>query len=210
MLRTATRASQFVICIVLLQASVLQAASNADAVMSKWQPVNIDFGYLGTTTFYSCNSLEWKLETLLKSIGAHEKTRVTVTGCDSSGPSRHAFVHISGGIPVPANQVAEPTREQLSKQALIKRLGVAPTLDQTEFPATRKTIDLSQGRAAVFEAGDCELMEQLARNVLPKLGTTTVDTGPRCFPGHAPLTTPPFKVNVLTKLRSADEPAKSR
>ncbi len=194
----------------MLHVSALQAASDTDAVLSKWQPVTIDFSYLGATTFYSCDSLEWKLKALLKAIGAHEKTRVTATGCESAGPSRHAFVHISGGIPVPASQIAEPTREQSSKQALIKRLGIAPTLDQTEFPAIRKTIDLSQGRAAVFAAGDCELMEQLARDVLPKLGTTTVDTGLRCFPGQVRFTTPPFKVNVLTKLRSADEPPNSR
>jgi hypothetical protein len=202
--------SQLAATAVLLHAPMLYAASDADAVIAKWQPVDIEFSYLGMTTFYSCDSLEWKLQALLKVIGAHPQTQVSATGCESDGPSRHAFVHISGGVPAPASSVPASTPQDSSKQALIKRAGGAPTLEQTEFPATRQTIDLGQGRTTLFEAGDCELMEQLARDVLPKLGTTTVQNTVRCFPGHVPLTTPSLKVDVLVKTRSADEKTKAQ
>lgn len=180
------------------------------ALAAKWQAVEIDFSYLGMTSFYSCDSLERKVETLLKSIGAHEKTRVSASGCESSGPSRHAFVHISAGVPVPVTDIAEPTAKESARASLIKRLGTSPVFDQQAFQASRRTIDLSRGRGSVFEPGDCELIDQLARDVLPKLGTTTVDSAVSCFPGQVPMTTPPFKVDVLVRIPNADESKKSR
>ena len=159
-------------------------------IATKWQPVDLRFTYTPTTTYYSCDALEWKLERLFKSIGAHPKSQVDANGCASSGPSQYAFVHVMGAVPVPSNQAAPVDQKSASQQDLLKRLGVKSPFELVEFQSTRTEVDLARLDAAILEPGDCELLEQLGREVLPKFGTTVVRALPRCFPGRVPLSTP--------------------
>jgi hypothetical protein len=176
-------------------------------LQAKWQPIELRFSYAGMTTYYSCDALEDKLARLFKSIGAHPKSQVDVNGCMSNGPSRHAFAHFIGAVPVPADYsapAADPKSTSASKQALLKRLGVQPSFETDEFPAQRTEVDLARLSAATLEPGDCELLELLGREVLPKLGTTQVRDRPTCFPGRVPPSTPSLKLEVLIATASAD------
>jgi hypothetical protein len=106
---------------------------------------------------------------------------------------------------VPATPDEPPVAQKdASREALLKRLGVKPEFEKAEFPAVRETVELSRTRAVGLEPGDCELMEQLGRDVLPKLGTTVVLTNASCFPGRIPVTTPSYKFDVLVKAPTGD------
>lgn len=180
-------------------------------VPAVWKPVDFQFSYIGFTTAYSCDGLEFRMEQILKAVGAHPDTRVSVTGCPGNGPSDHAFVRITGGLPVPAASAtvqSEPAPKEKSRAELLKRLGVKPGFDQDQFPASEKVVDLSRERAAGLQAGDCELMEQLSREVFPKLGLKVLEADQRCFPGQLPITTPRLKVSALIKTPSPDDATK--
>jgi hypothetical protein len=189
----------------LLAASALHAAES-NTVTAIWKPVDLQFSYQGMTTHYSCDALEWKVEQIVKLLGAHENTRVSATGCPTNGPSRNAFVRIKGGIPVPATPEAkEAVTKDQSRQDLLKRLGIQPNVDQDEFPAVWKTVDLSRERKPGLEAGDCELIEQLGRELLPKLGMKVVQTDANCYPGQVPISVPRFVVKALVKAGADNE-----
>jgi len=175
-------------------------------IAAKWQPVDLKFTYTPSTTYYSCDSLEWKLERIFKAIGAHPKSQVTTSGCQFNGPSRFTFVHFVGAVPVPATTASPVDQDSASKQELLKRLGVQPQFEKTEFQARRTQLDLSRLTAAAVEPGDCELLEQLGRGVLQKFGTTQVRNRPRCFPGHVPLSTPSMQLDVLIAAANPDAP----
>jgi hypothetical protein len=200
-----------------LAAESLQAADDAQdtrpPIAAKWQPVDLRFTYTPSTTYYSCDSLQWKLERIFKALGAHPKSKVTTTGCESSGPSRFAFVRFVGAVPVPASATSPTDQDsdskQASKQELLKRLGVPPQFEKTEFQARRIHLDLARLRSAAVEPGDCELIEQLSREVLSKFGTTVVGDPPRCFPGHVPVSTPSLKLDVLIAAPDVDAPPAS-
>ena len=198
----------------LLFAATLQAAETETPVVipAKWKPVDFQFSYHGFTTSYSCDGLEGRMELILKAVGAHPNTRVTATGCPTNGPSDNAFVHITGGFPVPATSApdAPAAPGDKSRAELLKRLGVKPGIEPEQFPATQKTIDLSRERSAGLQPGDCELMEQLTREVFPKLGLKVVESDSRCFPNQLPISTPRLKVSALIKAPAADEMSKKR
>ena len=196
----------------LLFAATLQAAETSTPIVvpATWKPVDLQFSYHGFTTSYSCDGLEGRMEQILKAVGAHPNTRVTATGCPSNGPSDHAFVRITGGFPVPVTSEppAPAAPGDKSRAELLKRLGVKPGIEPEQFPATQKTVDLSRDRAAGLEPGDCELMEQLTREVFPKLGLKVVESDSRCFPNQLPISTPRLKVSALIKAPAADDVSK--
>ena len=168
-------------------------------VQAVWRPIDYQFSYHGFTTRYSCDGLEGRMQTILRAVGAHPETRVSASGCPTNGPSDHAFVRISGGLPVLASDAAKQSARDKTKGELLKRLGVKPGMDQDQFPATQKVIDLSRERVAGLQPGDCELMEQLTREVFPKLGLKVVESDMSCFPHTLPISTPRLKVAVLIK-----------
>jgi hypothetical protein len=192
----------------LLVAGALQGAETP-AVQAVWKPVDLQFSYHGFTTSYSCDGLEWRMQAILKAIGAHPETRVSATGCPTNGPSDHAFIHISGAFPVIAADAPKPASKDKSREELLKRLGVKSGVDQDQFPATEQVIDLSRERTAGLQPGDCELIEQLTRDVFPKLGIKIVEGDKRCFPNQVPISTPRLKVSALIKTPTPDEAAKN-
>lgn len=193
----------------LLAAGALQGAEDS-TIAAVWKPVDVQFSYHGFTTSYSCDGLEQRVAQILGVLGAHPNTRVAATGCPTNGPSDHAFVHITGGLPMPAADAKPVASGDKSRAELLQRLGVKPSMDQDQFPATRKVIDLSRERQARLEPGDCELMEQLSREVFPKLGLKVVDGDSRCFPNQLPISTPRMKVSALIKAPAADEVSKQK
>jgi hypothetical protein len=190
----------------LLVVGALQGAETP-TVQAVWKPVDLQFSYHGFTTSYSCDGLEGRMRAILQALGAHPQTRVSATGCPTNGPSDHAFVHISGAFPVLAADAPKPAPADKSRDELLKRLGVKSGVDQDQFPATEQVIDLSRERIAGLQPGDCELMEQLTREVFPKLGIKVIEGDKSCFPNQVPISTPRLKVSALIKAATPDEAA---
>lgn len=178
-------------------------AADEQPISAAWKVQEITYSYMGFTTAYSCDAFEDKLESILKTLGAHPNTKVRATGCPTSRPSRNFFVSITTATPVAAADVKVSDAEK-SKQELLKRLGVKSDFGSEPFPAVWKTVDLAKERKLNIEPGDCELMEGVRDRVLPKLAVKIESQSITCTPHQVGLTPPQLKVSALAPLPSAD------
>jgi hypothetical protein len=180
-------------------------AAAPDTVQAMWKPQKIEFSYHGFTTAYECRALEDKIERILKTLGAHENTRASASGCEFNHVSRTAFVRLTTASPVEANdEYKEELAKDKSRQDLIKRLGGKNQMNMDEFPATWKRVELSRDRRLDLQPGDCELMEVLKERVFPKMSIKVKQDEVRCTPNQLSLSTPTLTVSALVKAASPD------
>jgi hypothetical protein len=183
------------------------AASDRESVPSRWQPVEIRYSYTGFTTAYQCDAFETKLRRILGTLGAHPNTKVQASGCIPGRPERNFFVTITTARPVPVTEPVDRNAE--SRQELLQRLGVADATLSEQFAAAWQTVDLSRERQLDLQPGDCELMDGLRREVLPRLSVKIVSDRVRCMPNQLDVRTPELVVSALVRV-DADAPAASR
>jgi hypothetical protein len=186
------------------------AASPEDAtksVQAVWKPVEIKYSYVGFTTAYNCDAFEAKVKNILVALGATPLTKVQANGCiDINRPSRNFFVTITTATPIPASEAKEPDNK--AEQELVERLtGKKDPLKTDPFPAQWRTVDLSRERRLDLQPGDCELMEGLTKDVLPKLSVKVVTDRVTCTPHNNSIQTPQLTVSALVAQPKADESA---
>jgi len=179
------------------------SAADDEPINARWNVQEISYSYVGFTTAYSCDAAEDKIKAILTTLGAHESTRVRATGCPNNRPSRNFFVTITSATPIPATELKQ-TREEKSRQELLQRLGKKNELLDQEFPATWKSVSLSDQRRLNLQPGDCELMEGLRDKVLPKLGIKIEEQRISCTPNQLGLQPPYLRVSALMPLASPD------
>ena len=177
-------------------------------VQAVWMQQSFDFHYQSFTTFYSCSSLAEKVRRILTELGAEPKTKVRVSGCDSSsGIARMPIVRISISSPFEATpatladlEKTRPVRELAARVRNDRASGIE--LDE-QFPAQWKRVSLSRGSLGL-SPGDCELVEQIERKLLPKLAVRVVSSDMRCTPNQLTLGQPKLEVEALAELPKAD------
>lgn len=161
-------------------ASTQGPAEQTENVQAQWQPHKLDFQFMGFRTYYSCTSLEDRLEQLLRDLGAKPDVHVSATGCSPSEISRTITARIR--LSMPANA------------------GSAVTADNPVFPAQRKTVTLAIHSGRQIGAGDCELLEQVRDQLLPALQLKIVKDDLHCFPGQEVLGNRTMQVAALVTL----------
>jgi len=190
-------------------AALLPLAGNAatgDSVPSAWKVQEIRYTYVGFTTAYNCDAAADKLKQILLTLGAHPSTKVRASGCNLNRPSRNFFVTITTASPAPASDAAPvPVSGEKTRQELLERLGTKNPIGTDQFPATWKSIDLSRDRRLDLRPGDCELMEGLRDNVLPKLAIKVESDRVQCSPRQVSISTPELKVSALVPLANPDQ-----
>lgn len=193
--------------LMLLACAPARAAQPADPVQAIWKAQEIVFYFQSFTTFYSCTGLEDKLERILAELGAQAKVKVRSADCARS-VARMPRVVMEVVSPVEATPQAlaerakdESTRE-LAARVQGKRAELAESLKQ--FPAQWRPVSLSRG-ALDLEPGDCELIEQLARKVLPKLAVRVEKDDVQCSPHQLTLGQPRLEVQALIEMPKPDE-----
>jgi hypothetical protein len=174
-------------------------------VQAVWKPVEIKYSYVGFTTAYNCDAFESKVKNILLTLGAPAQTKVQANGCiDMNRPSRNFFVTITTATAIPASEAKEPANK--AEQELAERLtGKKDPLKTDPFPAQWKTVDLSHDRRLDLQPGDCELMEGLTKDVLPKLSVKVVTDRVNCTPNHIDIDTPQLTVSALIPQPKADD-----
>jgi hypothetical protein len=179
-----------------------------EPVQAIWKNQEFAFFFQSQTTFYSCSTLEAKLERILKALGV-PKPYVKVRSVDcQSGPVRMPRVIVNITAPVEATPEAIAERDKgKSKRELAARVrgekedpeALAP------FPAQWKVVSLSRG-AVDLEPGDCELIDELRRKVLPKLAIRIVKDSTHCTPQQLTIGQPQLEVRALVALPKPDQP----
>jgi hypothetical protein len=178
-------------------------------VQAVWKPQEFEFYYQSFTTFYSCNSLEDKLRRYLRALGADPATRVRVTGCEFGAQiARMPIAYITTMSPVEATPEAlaelERTRPQRELAARVRNDRAKGIDLLAPFPAHWERVSLSRGELGI-ESGDCELIEQLNRRLLPLLAVRVAEVRLQCMRGLSGINRPKLEVDALKQLPTADE-----
>lgn len=181
-------------------------ATAPDAVQAIWKHQEIGFYFQSFTTFYSCNGLEGKLSRIMRALGVHARVRVRSADCPSS-VARMPRIIMQVASPVEATPEALAERDknksvrELTERVRGKSTNPIDSLEQ--FPAQWRKVSLTRGRLAL-EPGDCELIEELQRKVLPKLAVRITDDDLQCSPNQLTLGQPRLEVEALVELPPVD------
>lgn len=179
----------------------------ADPVQAIWKHQEIAFYFQSFTTFYSCTSLESKLERILRELGVHARVKVRSADCPYS-VARMPRVVMQVISPVEATPEALAERDKnKSVRELVQRVrgkkNEHPLDSLEQFPAQWRRISLTRGRLDL-QPGDCELIDELKKKVLPKLAVRTVRDDVQCSPNQLTLGQPRLEVDALVEVPKPD------
>lgn len=140
------------------------AAADSGNVTAAWVPKEVKFVYVGFTTKYSCDGLQDRVRSLLLQLGARADLKVIRYGCIGvNRPETTPGVNIVMHVLQPTSATAEQT-----------------------VAAHWKRVDLLADRNIVDASGDCELISQLHREVLPLFAARQIDYSAACA-AHQPI-----------------------
>lgn len=140
-----------------------ETGASGDAVAAVWAPRQLHFVFLGFTAHYSCDGLQDKMRHVLTELGAQRGFEVSFAGCSSPLGRPDPFPGVN--IKMNVLQLADPR----------------DTGAQVVGAHWRK-VDLHLEKDPVWEAGDCELLEQIKQKILPLFATRNVDFASNCVP----------------------------
>ena len=151
---------------------------------AKWVSRDVNFTYQGFTSQYSCEGLRGNVETILRAFGARKKDmQVQITPCAAIGTSEISF---SPGVRGTISVLVPATAEEVSRG------------DPDVVQAHWKRVDLMQNRRLDNEhGGQCELLEQSKRGLLPLFTTRNLNYTSNCIPHETFIGGMTFKVEVL-------------
>ena len=182
----------------------------AEPVQAIWKQQEISFYYQSFTTFYSCTGLEGKLERIMRALGVHAKVRVRSADCPSSvARMPRVVMKVAGPIEATPDALAErdkdkSVRELTERVQQGKHRKVERYESQDQFPAQWRRVSLTRGRLDL-QPGDCELIEELQKKVLPKLAVRIVNDDVQCAPNQLTLGQPRLEVEALVEMPKADD-----
>lgn len=189
---------------------IARAAEQAapEPVQAIWKDQEFAFYFQTQTTFYSCSSLEAKLERILKLLGA-TTARVQVRSVDCQSPGRivrmpRVIVAVHAPVEATPEALAERDKDKSKRELAARVRGEKEDPEAlAAFPARWQRVSLSRGKANL-EPGDCELIDELRRKVLPKLAVRLVKDNTHCTPHQLTLGQPQLEVEALVALPKPD------
>lgn len=190
------------------------AVAPAEPVQAIWKHQEIAFYFHSFTTFYSCTGLEGKVERIMLELGVHAKVRVRSADCPYS-VARMPRVAIAVIGPVEATPEALAERDksksvrELTQRVRGKGKSENPLDSLEQFPAQWRRVTLTRRRLDL-QPGDCELIEELQKKVLPKLAVRIVNDDVQCSPNQLTLGQPRLEVEALVEMPKADDAAAAR
>lgn len=184
-------------------------ATAADPVQAIWKHQEIAFYYQSFTTFYSCSGLEDKLERIMRELGVHARVRVRSADCPASvARMPRVVMNVVGPVEATPEALAERDKNKSVRELVERVRGKSKhPLDSLEqFPAQWRRVSLTRGRLNL-QPGDCDLIEEVKKKVLPKLAVRIVNDDVQCSPNQLTLRQPRLEVEALVALpRPDDEP----
>jgi len=199
-----------VLCITAVSLSVTVSSSVAartpdppsralQIVEAVWKVQSLSFAYSGYATVYSCDALLAKVRGILQGLGARDTLRIRSMGCTDM--VTHGRMEITLESPVVATpESIEALTTYDSKQELVARVRnehLASAEDVQRFPAAWKTISMTRDRSLKLGPSDCELVEQLRRDVLPHMSIRVEHDRLRCSPVFGNIGQPQLRVAAL-------------
>ena len=148
-----------------------QAADGGNPISAVWKEHHLNFFYKGRTARYSCLGLRDKVRAMLLDLGARRDLDVTAVGCEQPtaqirlatlGPS----LIIVFSAPALPNPRVKPSRPG----------------DLSAVDARFESFTLAADVFRNMDAADCEMVEDFARQILPKFVTRDLKQDILCVP----------------------------
>lgn len=201
------------LCALVLTLPVCVAASAAETpadtpaphVQAIWKTQDLNFYFQSFTTFYACRSLEDRVRMLLIELGADKNVKVRAASCFGNEIARlpHVKINVTAPVEVTPEVLAELEKTRSTRELAARVRGERMTEGTEQFAAYWKPVSLSRGSLRL-EPGDCELIDQLKRSVLPKLSIRIVKDNMSCTPNQNSLGQPRLEVEALTAVPPPD------
>ncbi len=156
------------------------AADGSPPTWAVWTPKELRFIYMGFTAHYSCDGLADKMRKILLQLGARSDMKISAVPC--SGPL---------GTPTEFPGVT------VKMNVLTLWDSATASAATTPVPAHWKLVELSTERDPLYQAGDCELVEQVKAHVLPLFRPRHVDYHSNCIPYQLQMGAAQLKADVL-------------
>jgi hypothetical protein len=180
------------------------SAATEETVNAVWVDHDLSFTYTGFTSHYSCGGLEDKVRFVMKQLGARPGLKVSSFGCvNLSGPELMPRVRVKAALPQEATPevLAQLGKDRSTRELAARASGkTLAAIDDAaaRFPATWRTVTFEGTPISDIQDGDCELMEQLIRNVLRPMGVREI-AGSRlnCVPHQVPINAVSVRLQVL-------------
>ena len=140
------------------------------AVASVWKLQKVEFHYFGRTSRYSCDGMSDKVRMLMTQMGVRRDMKLRTNGCEIGtirlegiGPG----LSLEFWTPIPAPEKA------------------AAGADTKFINARYESFTFHQDAFRNLDIGDCELVEEFVRQVMPKFTTRAVAQNISCIPYQA-------------------------
>ncbi len=162
------------------------------SVPAVWKQHKLDFVYFGRTSRYSCLGMRDKVRALMLDVGVRNDLKIQMYGCEID---RIRLRDISPGLilhfsaPQPADHADGQGKP---------------------FDAHYVTFDFRQDPLRNLNIGDCELVEEFARQVLPLLSTRNLKKDITCVPYQQSGSVFRVSGEVLVALPGPDEGHRKR
>ena len=154
---------QAMVCVLAAAAAAGASAAQQLPFDASWQKRELNFTYTGFTSNYSCDGLRDKLKLLLRLAGARPDSDVRVPCTSLAG------------------------RPQRSSTVLLTFHSLAPAAAAGANATTTgiwKEVAWRAGSPRELDAGDCELVDEFARRILPLFTTRKVENLMTCTPNQ--------------------------
>jgi len=168
--------------------------SGGATVPAVWKSQKIDFHYFGRTSRYSCDGMSDKVRTLLMQMGARRDMKLLSYGCEIGRISLRGInpgLSIEFSTPVPAAADKTPAGA-----------------DSVLIDARYESFTFHQDVFRNLDIGDCELVEEFVRQVLPKFTTRGIEKNISCVPYQLQTGSYDVKGEVLRAVINREEDAK--
>lgn len=190
-------------CMLAALLAIVPAAVMAGApdvpVTAVWKAQQVNFEYRGYSTIYNCRSLEDKLQVILRSVGARDDVRLQSYVCNEQLNLVRFQISLQSPVIASEANIRELTTHD-SKEELVARVNdqqLPGAADLERFPAVWKTVSFARDRYMRLERGDCELVQQLRQQILPRMSVQIVKDDIRCSSAMGNISAPHLTVSAL-------------
>jgi hypothetical protein len=146
------------------------AADTGDPMPAVWKEQRLEFSYAGRTSRYSCDGLLEKVRAMLLDLGARRDVNITPLRCADTDPT-----HAEGGGSRIKIVFSSPARPEAGDKPLHPG-------DLAATDARFEQFTITSDAFRNMGVGDCELVQEFTRQILPRLMVRAVRQDISCVP----------------------------
>ena len=170
---------QLIFALIAISGFGANIAVQAEILEAQWEVHQIRFRYVGFSTHYTCDGVERTVKRLLKLMGARNDVRVESSCFSQNSVQRFHKLLLAFAMPVPADKT------DISREII---------------PAEWQEVRIVGNLSRYLDAGDCELLEQFQRQVLPHLQVRDLNSKLNCVPYRRQFNSLRFRMSALKAL----------